>query len=153
MRFLRRIPLILVAITIATTGLIGASAGASTTFAALGAHLTAAQESSGGQPGGTGTAIFSLNSRTGQVCYILYVKNIAPPTAAHIHSGEAGVNGPVVIPLPLTPGVTNTIAGCTTASKTLVQSIINDPSDYYTNVHNALYPGGAIRGQLMPLGS
>jgi hypothetical protein len=153
MRLYRRIPLILVAMTIATAGLIGQSAGASTapTYAVLHANLTAAQEVAGGQAGGTGQATFTLNSVTGTVCYVIIVQGIAAPTAAHIHKGDPGVNGPVVIPLPLTPGVTNTIAGCTTTFKAKVQNIIDDPDAYYTNVHNVVKPGGAIRGQLSTL--
>jgi hypothetical protein len=30
-----------------------------------------------------------------------------------------------------------------------VAEILADPGSYYVNVHNAEYPGGAIRGQLM----
>jgi len=29
-----------------------------------------------------------------------------------------------------------------------VAEILANPEDYYVNVHNAEYPGGAIRGQL-----
>jgi hypothetical protein len=59
------------------------------------------------------------------------------------------VAGPVVIPFPLIGGP-NTFAGCTTADKTLIQNIIDNPSGYYTNVHNAPFPKGVMRGQLQP---
>jgi hypothetical protein len=59
------------------------------------------------------TAIIDGN----QFCYGLTVTNIDQPGAAHIHSGNAGVNGPVVITLvhPSTgdPGASS---ACTTAN-------------------------------------
>jgi hypothetical protein len=30
----------------------------------------------------------------------------------------------------------------------LIVAILRDPGAYYFNVHNATYPGGALRGQL-----
>jgi len=35
-----------------------------------------------------------------------------------------------------------------TADRELILAIIQDPGAYYFNVHNATYPGGALRGQL-----
>jgi hypothetical protein len=103
-----------------------------------------------GDPAATGTATVILDSTTGRVCYFVVTSGLAEPvTAAHIHAGAAGTPGPVVIPFS-TPTHGFTI-GCTTALLPLVQSIIDNPSGYYTNVHNAQYPGGAIRGQLSAL--
>lgn len=72
-----------------------------------------------------------------------------PATAAHVHVGPAGVPGGVVIPL----SVVNATSGSTTAcienvNAGLLKAIIQNPSGYYVNVHNALRPAGAIRGQL-----
>ena len=39
-------------------------------------------------------------------------------------------------------------SGCTTTTKEIIDAILANPSGYYVNVHNASYPGGAIRGQL-----
>jgi hypothetical protein len=33
-------------------------------------------------------------------------------------------------------------------ARELIQAIISDPSAYYVNVHDTVYPGGANRGQL-----
>jgi hypothetical protein len=35
------------------------------------------------------------------------------------------------------------------AAAELAQDIINNPSNYYFNVHSNLNPGGAVRGQLV----
>jgi hypothetical protein len=58
----------------------------------------------------------------------------------------AGVNGPVVVPL--APPTTGASGGCVEVDRALVRAIIKDPQNYYVNVHNTDFPGGAIRGQL-----
>jgi len=45
----------------------------------------------------------------------------------------------------LTEGEVGTFVGDQT-----VTDILANPDGYYVNVHNAEYPGGAIRGQLAP---
>jgi hypothetical protein len=91
-----------------------------------------------------------MNAVSGQVCYRVTARDIsAPLTAGHIHKGSAGVAGPVVIPFPNVAGAGPNFSGCTTASPALVQAIIANPGGYYTNVHNAAFPGGVMRGQLV----
>jgi hypothetical protein len=99
-----------------------------------------------GDPDAIGTATITMDSSTGQVCVRWRIFNVDPLTAAHIHVAPPGVAGPVVIPLPTPVGSAS--SGCTTASTALVQRIIDNPSAYYVNVHNAPFPGGAMRGQL-----
>ena len=80
------------------------------------------------------------------LCYELSVRNIAPATAAHIHEAPAGETGPVVVTLEApTDGSSS---GCIDVGRVLAKEILQDPSDYYVNVHNAEFPGGALRGQL-----
>jgi len=103
-----------------------------------------------GDPNGSGTATVELTTGSLEVCVTLAVADIAlPAAAAHIHEGAAGVNGPVVLPLP-TPGEDGTAAGCVSEGVTaeLVEGITADPAGYYVNVHNDTYPAGAVRGQL-----
>ncbi len=45
-------------------------------------------------------------------------------------------------------GKTFKAKGCTTAPAAVAAAIARTPSAYYVNVHNARYPGGALRGQL-----
>lgn len=109
-------------------------------------QLTGAAERPGpGDPDGTGTARLMLNPGQGRVCYQFTVNNIAAPTAAHIHRAPPTDPGPVVVPLP--PGTT--LEGCTEdVSRELIMDIIQNPEDFYVNIHNTPFPAGAIRGQL-----
>jgi CHRD domain-containing protein len=110
-------------------------------------QMTGAAERPGpGDADGSGTAKLTLNHGQGRVCYEITVSNIAEPTMAHIH--KAGVNspGPIVVPLFVTTGTT--MKGCVAADRDLIKDIIQRPGDYYTNVHNAEFPPGAIRGQM-----
>jgi hypothetical protein len=97
---------------------------------------------------GTGTASLTLNRGTGEVCWDISVTGITlPATAAHIHVAPVGVPGPVVVTLGA-PGADGSSRDCTTADRELVKDIAKNPSDYYVNVHNSDFPGGALRGQL-----
>ena len=111
-----------------------------------GALLVGSEEVPPADPDGFGFAVVTFDPDRGQVCYFLAVANIAPATAAHIHFAPRGSNGPVVVPF--NPPTSGTSAGCAPAAVPLVQNLIANPSQYYVNVHNAQYPGGAVRGQL-----
>jgi hypothetical protein len=101
-------------------------------------------------PDGFGFAKVVVNPALSQICFRLSVANIAPATAAHIHSGAYGTNGPVVVPF-VPPGPDGLIDGCVVVDAALAQAIVDNPSGYYVNVHNADYPAGAVRGQLSAL--
>lgn len=109
--------------------------------------LTGAAEVPGpGDPDGSGTATITLNHGQGTVCWDLAVEDIASATASHIHVAPAGVAGPVVVPL--SPPTNGTSSGCALVDRGLIKAIIQNPEAYYVNVHNAVYPAGALRGQL-----
>jgi hypothetical protein len=103
-------------------------------------------ESPIGDPVATGVATFHIRKGQAQICYAMAVKNLTA-TAAHIHAGDAGSDGPVVVPLS-TPATAGASAGCAATDRVLVASILTDPGSFYANVHTAAFPGGAIRGQL-----
>lgn len=100
-----------------------------------------------GAANGTGGFEAAL-ARDGELCYELFATGIAPATAAHIHRGAASENGPPVVSL-VTPQTGETAEACTMIDGTLAQEILADPENFYVNVHNEPYPGGAIRGQLL----
>jgi hypothetical protein len=109
--------------------------------------LSGAEEVPPADPDGTGFAAITLNVGQQTVCWELSVSNIVQATAAHIHAAPAGFNGGIVVPL--SPPTTGTSSGCALGvNPTLIQAIIDHPELYYVNVHNAQFPGGAVRGQL-----
>lgn len=109
--------------------------------------LTGAAEVPGpGDPDGMGTASVRLNPGQGEICYELDVTGIAPARAAHIHVGTADVAGPVVVNF--APPTSGSSSGCATVDRDLIKAIIQNPEQYYVNVHTAEFPAGAVRGQL-----
>lgn len=135
------------AITV-TTALIATPAIAQTGGHKLQTAMTGAAEVPGpGDTDGTGNAQITVNSGQNKVCYKLSVANIATATMAHIHQGAPTVAGPVKVTLGK-PGANGMSSGCVTVARALAMDIAKRPADYYVNVHNAEFPGGAIRGQL-----
>ncbi len=108
------------------------------------ANMTGAQEVPGpGDADGTGVAMINLRVGAGQVCVSQRHNNIAAPNLMHIHSGAAGVMGPIVVNL--TPVING---GCVNSTTPQVRAIDRNPADFYMNLHNGPFPNGAIRGQL-----
>jgi hypothetical protein len=150
------------ALTVAVLPLLPASAGHTNTVLEAeldGRSEVGATRAVSGDPDGSGEAyVFGIDGDPTTLCYVVTVGKIAPATAAHIHAGPAGANGPVVVNL-ARPEDGNA-ADCLTEGEILpngspafptgqtVASILANPGGFYVNVHNAEYPGGAIRGQL-----
>ena len=102
-----------------------------------------------GDADGTGFAQLSVAPDSGLLCYVVLVQNIVlPAAAAHVHVGGPSVAGPVVIPIKA-PGRAGVSAGCARdVNHDLLEAIAHNPGNYDVNVHNAPFPGGAVRGQL-----
>ena len=125
---------------------VGSGAAATAVSKPFIAQLNGANETPvAGDTDGTGAAAVTIDPVTGEICVDLAVANIATATLAHIHRGATGIAGlPVVTltaPIP-------TSAACTIADPVLATEIATTPANFYVNVHNADFPGGAIRGQL-----
>jgi len=102
-----------------------------------------------------GQALFHVvDEATGEVRFKLVANNLPGDiVAAHIHVAPAGVPGPVVQPLALTPGAENGVIGQGSfTNPALVAAIQTNAEQYYVNVHTAPLgvgcPPGVIRGQL-----
>jgi CHRD domain len=128
----------------------------------LAAGLNGANEFPGpGDPDGRGLGLV----RTGRerVCFALGWSGIAPPIFAHIHTGAAGVAGPVVVlffdvpelagaPTATLPATVAAAAGCVgDQDPALLRDIRRRPAAYYVNIHTPEFVPGAIRGQLRRL--
>jgi hypothetical protein len=111
--------------------------------------LTGAEEVPGpGDEDAEGTAVVYLRTDSNEVCVDITVQNITlPATAAHIHQAPAGQAGGPVVPL-TAPGEDGLSSTCATVEATLMQDMLNNPENFYVNVHNADFPDGAARGQL-----
>lgn len=92
---------------------------------------------------GTGTLALDLPSRNIRGSIVL---DGMTATAAHIHIGEVGVNGPIIVPLAETsPGTWSVPAG---TMLTESQAAAFTLGGLYFNAHSTAYPGGEIRGQI-----
>ena len=111
------------------------------------ASLTGAQEVPGpGDTDGSGRAEITIVDATDNICYDINVRNIAPATAAHIHRGAPGMDGPPVVTLEAPADGDS--KGCISAPGALADEIEANPAGFYVNIHNAEFPAGAVRGQL-----
>lgn len=133
----------------AVTGL-GLGAAAADDGGLFQSRLTGRQEvPKAGDPDGHARGEFEIHR--GTLCYELRWRDIAHPTAAHIHRGRAGVPGPVVVDLLAGGRVTagaRRIERCVGVSPAVANALAQNPGRYYVNIHNATYPDGAVRGQL-----
>jgi hypothetical protein len=76
-------------------------------------------------------------------------------TKAHLHNAAAGANGGIFVDTTLAPGDLVVTNGSGTATKNGINlppdraaALLLNPAGHYFNVHTALNPDGAIRGQL-----
>jgi subtilisin family serine protease len=121
---------------------------AAPTFAAW---INGSQENPPADSDVTATATFTYNSATGQIDYAVTFASPITLTAAHFHSGAAGQNGPVRIPIATgdnTFGPGDPLAGSAALPAADLPALLR--GGLYVNFHTAAYPGGEIRGQVVP---
>lgn len=102
--------------------------------------------------GGTGSALITVNRGQQEVCWHISASNIAlPATASHIHKAAPGVQGPIALNLAPPAENDGSWSACKSppdVNRTVVEEIVENPGAYYVNVHNTVYPPGAVGGQL-----
>lgn len=98
----------------------------------------------------TGTATVTIDGN--ELTYKIEVKNLDNPTAAHIHEGARGFDGPPVVPLwsgGKSIGFTGVLAqGKVTVKPEVIAAIRAGKT--YVNVHTKVRSSGELRGQLEP---
>ena len=93
----------------------------------------------------SGTGAITLNTTTGLIIGTINVFDITP-TMAHIHAGEVGVNGGVVLALTDTGSGVFTVPANTVLDMT--QIALMQAEGLYTNFHTNENPNGELRGQI-----
>ena len=154
---MRRLILCLVGVcaAVAPSATVATAKSGHGTMCVLHAKLTAKNETTGSTSTAKGHTLIKVR-RDGTIEFKTQINNRNHETfvAGHIHRAPAGVAGPVVVPLFVSPsppttarhikqrGVATPEAGTTGAG------LCATPSAYYVNYHTTAFPGGAIRGQL-----
>ncbi len=102
-----------------------------------------------GADNASGEASFAVDTETGSIVGNATVRDTSgPATVAHIHLGEAGVAGPVVVTLE--PNEDNTVWTAPEGSILDADSLAAfGQGNLYVNVHTELNAPGELRGQLV----
>jgi hypothetical protein len=160
------------ALAVACDNDINTPAGPSTTGPIIfTAQLSAANETppiSGTEAGARGNVTITFDvprdtagnpTGNGTVTFAMQLANFPPGTPAilsHIHTGPAGVAGPIFVnsnmsataPVLMGDGTAN-IAITQPLTQAQAAQVLANPAGHYFNAHTPLNPGGDVRGQLV----
>lgn len=126
-------------------GLLGCGSSDDQETTTLGATLFGEQEAPPVVTGAVGTGTLSLDLPSRNLRGSITLDGMTA-TAAHIHQGNVGVSGPIIVPLVETaPGTWSVPAG-----SFLTEAQVNTllAGGMYFNAHTTLNPSGEIRGQI-----
>lgn len=102
-----------------------------------------------GDRDGSALAIFRIHGQ--RVDYAVRWHGLAAPSGFHIHRGQPGENGPVTVPFfgKALPKTLHAVKGTVRVKDPgLLRRIVTNPGNWYANLHNKQFPGGAVRAQL-----
>jgi CHRD domain len=105
-----------------------------------------------GDPDGRGKAEFTFDTDQGTICYELEVEGIAEPVepapglgSAHIHFlATGGIAVDLKADFQADKSDEFKASGCVEVDSALLQDILENPDQFYVNIHNADFPGGAL---------
>lgn len=98
-----------------------------------------------GDPDGGGSFTVSIDNATNQMCYALTYQNIDQPDGAHVHIGNPGQAGQIMVDLNLPVNGPN---ACIQVDSTSVGHMTGGPKSHYLDLHTPPFPGGALRSPL-----
>ena len=117
----------------------------------LGAVLTGSQEVPPRAVTGFGNATVTFDATRQNINVTITVTNLGSPiNNFHIHENARGANGPIVVDIIGLGGTFNngTMTGTFPIGAAVAQRMLENPGNFYVNVHTQQFPGGAVRGQL-----
>ncbi|MDB5885424.1 MAG: hypothetical protein JWR74_1595 [Polaromonas sp.] len=111
------------------------------------AQMSPLQEVPPNASSATGNGLLSLDPATKKFTARVTLTGLAA-TAAHIHDGAPGVNGPIIFPLSETAAGSGVWVAAADAQLTDAQLARLSAGNLYFNAHSAALPGGEVRGQI-----
>ncbi|HET7726600.1 MAG TPA: CHRD domain-containing protein [Candidatus Limnocylindrales bacterium] len=152
-----RISIVLAALALVV--LVPAARAADPAVPAYGGPLSGSQEVPAVAGSGTGDTTVVISADGSRITYVVTYSGLSGPVvAAHIHTGAAGTNGGVI--LPLTHGPSPMVGTLTAANFTPSGAVATfgdavaaiRAGTAYVNLHTAAYPSGEVRAQLLAKG-
>jgi hypothetical protein len=117
----------------------------------LGAVLTGAAEVPPNTNPGFGNATVTFDATRQNINVTITVSDLGVPiNNFHIHEAPPGTNGPIVVNLIALGGtfVNGTMTGTFPIAADVAQRMLQNPNNFYVNVHTVTQPNGAVRGPL-----
>lgn len=115
-------------------------------------ELSGHQLEGGGDYYGRGVAGLDFDAEHERVCYYIQWDRLeGAVTAFHLHHAPRHQDGGHWIDFfndEHFDGDHKTIADCVHSSRDRIEEVLDDPSDFYLNLHTTKHKDGAIRGQL-----
>lgn len=115
-------------------------------------QLTGREVPGGGDPAGQSSGRLDLNEQQQTACFTVDWKGLkGEVTALHLHVAARGSEGPHWIDFfndQRFTGADGESSGCIPVAGEKIREVIDNPTNYYLNIHSTAFIKGAVRGQL-----